>query len=181
MGQIDLFAMMADPLDLTPITDEWDRDSREGWAAFRAHWAASEEAQPFEQLLWGKDKRATPHFELSLWNDGGNWRYAMSYAFQLSGGGGPFSRESYASREAAILTAFREKMVSLALNLSGCYNDSDAVLAQHWALANWMIAKCPSDRFGGINLGDEFSAMVDAAADTEKRRRAALMAAVQAK
>lgn len=91
-------------------------------------------------------------------------------------GGGPFSRARYASREAAILTAFRQKLRDLARNLSGCYGDSDAVLAQHWALANWMIAQCPSDRFGGINLGDEFAAMVEEAAAIEKARREKLMA-----
>lgn len=175
-AQIDLFALMAEPLDLTPIADTWDRDTREGWDAFRAHWEASEATDKFETLLWGKDRRETPHFELRLWCDNGGWRFATDYAFQLSGGGGPPTRERYASREAAILTAFRAKLTNLARNLSGCYNDSEGVLAQYRTLANWMIAQCPADRFGGIELAHEFDAMVELAAAREKDRCAALWA-----
>jgi hypothetical protein len=177
--QMDLLGLMADPLDFRPISvDQRDSRDREQWDEFRARWEAAEEAGAIETLIFGNAMSVrAPSYHLSLWNDGGGWRIKESYALGDGGGGGPFGRERYASRSAAIIVAFRRKMQSLARMLVEDRQNGATGRVQAQQLATWMISQCPPLRFGGVNLADEFEVMEVVAREQSRLRGIALHAA----
>ena len=177
--QMDLLGLMADPLDLTPLSvDVRHHRDREAWESFRARWEEVEEAGQIETLIFGNAMSSrAPSYHLSLWNDDGGWRIKEDYALGDCGGGGPFGRERYRSREAAILTGFRKKMWSLAGMVVSTRQDGAAGRAQADQLARWMISRSPPLRFGGINLADEWEVMKVVEAERARLRSIAVRSA----
>lgn len=181
--QMDLLGLMADPLDFRPISvDQIDHLAPESdpnsWDAFRARWVGAEGAGIIEALTFGNGSVSrAPSYCLSLWNDDGGWRIKEDYALGSGGGGGPFGRQRYASREAAIIVAFRWKMRSLAAVMSDQRDDNATHRTHCDQLARWMISQCPPLRFGGVNLAEEFEVMKAAAREKSRLRWIALNAA----
>lgn len=174
--QMDLLALMAPPMRFEPVARvTYDSASREGWETYKAAQDAEIEATGIETLRWGK-QHATPGYELDLWHSSAGWRFAVSYNFTNQGGGGPFGSNAYATREAAMVAAFREKLRSMARCVVSSWT-SEGEKAQRRGLAAWMISHCPPLHFGGINLADEWEAMQVEEDRRERRRLIALRAA----
>lgn len=169
--QFDMFAVMAKPLlDTAPISLD-----REAWDTFRPKQEAAEESGVIETLTWGKGTRsAGPNYTLELWLDGNGWRYRVGVALGNGGSWGQFSHAKWASREAAMLHAFRTQLQRTAARLQ--QRDEMGEHTNHGQLTNWIFALADPMLFGGINLEREFSEMLDLEKAREHRRGIALAA-----
>lgn len=169
--QLDMFAVMANPmLDIDPISDD-----REPWETFRTRQEAAFEAEVIETLTWGKgDRTRGPNYTLDLWRDGHGWRYRVSVALGNGGSWGQFSRLQWASREAAMLHAFRGRLRRIAARLQ--QRDECGEHANSQQLAEWIITQADPLLFGGANLANEFAQMCAEETARECRRRIALAA-----
>lgn len=170
-SQFDMFAVMAKPLaNLEPISV-----GREPWDAFRPKQEVAEESRVIETLTWGKGTRsAGPNYTLDLWQDGDGWRYRVGVALGNGGSWGQFSLAKWATREAAMLHAFRRQLSNTARRLQ--YVDECGEHANHRKLAAWIFAQADPILFGGINLEREFAEMLDVERARERRRGIALRA-----
>lgn len=139
------------------------------WETFRALIEAAGEP---ETVMTGDPERRKHYYAIDLIRMDDGWHYRRDYSFPNGGGGGPFGRDAYATRDDALVHGLRELLKGIARDVA---TSASSGYPEAWA--QWAIGLSPPPLFGGPDLGAEYDAMVAKYRSRNALRCAAIRAA----
>ncbi|MGR4893363.1 hypothetical protein ACIPPQ_20250 [Sphingopyxis sp. LARHCG72] len=164
---------------ITPETDEQYRARRRAeaeqrvaeWNAFSARVAAAGEPKT---VMIGDPAHRKPYYSIGLLLMDDGWHVRRDYGYPNGGGGGPFGREAYPTRDDALVSEARQLLDGLARDAATGRTGAEAYPAT-WA--QWAINLVPLDLFGGADLASEYAEMIAKYRVRNELRCAAIRAA----
>lgn len=107
-----------------------------------------------ERVGVGDPTRRRDHYHIDLIRLDDGWHYRRDYSYGMGGGGGPYGREAFATRDDALTDALRDLVKALARDAA---TDNKGYPP---AWLDWAINIAPSPLFGGADLSDEYQEML---------------------
>lgn len=174
--QFDLFAPPTSRAPL-PICDDAEAKARrvEEWQEFSTRIKAADDLRGRETLKWGKDSRAQFTVDLLQMDDG--WHYRSDFDMPNMGGSGPFAREFFATRDAALIDCLRKQLADIARHLEASKSSVNHGSDAQWLdMARWCIEQAVPILFGGTDLRADFDRLRVMYRQREQLRCAAICA-----
>lgn len=176
--QLDLFDAPQRPAPIRPpeaeTVDQYNARRRREADQWKAQWEAFkakvERGTDHETLITGDRTRRREHFQVDLIRLDDGWHYRQDYSYSTGGGGGPYGREAYATRDDALTQCLRLLLEAMARDAA---TDTKGFPP---AWRTWALEVAPTPLFGGADLAAEYAAMLETFTARNQLRVAAIRA-----